>query len=90
MVGYVIGVMTVRKERRQRGGTYWVGYDRAQGRVQKIYVGRSLQVTHTRLDAIARTFLAAHEVMQHVAARDDGAGPGTSRSSKEVMEHGKH
>jgi len=35
-VGYLVGCMTVRKERRQRGGTYGVVYRRVGGRVRKV------------------------------------------------------
>lgn len=69
-VGYVIGVMTVRKERRQRGGAYWVVYRRGAGRVQKRYLGRSALVTHARLAEVAQEFLMAHR-----GAEGAGAGP---------------
>lgn len=51
--GWIAGSMTVRKERRQRGGGYWVAYRRRNGRLQKVYLGRSSQVTSTRLAAVA-------------------------------------
>ena len=34
--GYIDGFMTVRKERRQRAGSYWVAYRRCQGRIRKV------------------------------------------------------
>jgi hypothetical protein len=52
-VGYVVGFMTVRKERRQRGGAYWTVYRRAGARLHKVYLGRSATVTAARLQAIA-------------------------------------
>ena len=55
--GYITGFMTVRKERRQRGGQYWTVYHRCGRRVRKVYVGRSTIVTETRLQAIAGAFL---------------------------------
>ncbi len=51
--GYISGFMTVRKERRQRGGWYWSVFRRNGRQVCKIYVGRSAVVTQTRLQAIA-------------------------------------
>ena len=45
--------MTVRKERRQRGGQYWAVFRRQGTRVCKIYLGRSASVTQTRLETIA-------------------------------------
>jgi hypothetical protein len=52
-VGYIVGWMTVRKERRQRGSAYWVVYRRLGGQVRKVYLGRSEAVTAQRLHAIA-------------------------------------
>ena len=51
--GYIVGFMTVRKERRQRGGQYWAVFRRQGTRVCKIYLGRSASVTQTRLETIA-------------------------------------
>lgn len=55
--GYIIGFMTVRKERRQRGGAYWTAYRRQGRRLRKIYLGSSHTLTQARLDAIAATLL---------------------------------
>ena len=46
--GYIAGFMTVRKEQRQRGGAYWVAYRRCQGRLRKVYLGRTDTLTQTR------------------------------------------
>jgi len=51
--GYIVGFMTVRKEQRQRGGSYWVVYRRQGARGHKRYLGRSATVTHERLEMIA-------------------------------------
>jgi LuxR family maltose regulon positive regulatory protein len=55
--GYSIGVLTVRKERRTRGGAYWTAYRRAGARVRKVYLGRTGAVTQARLNALAHAFL---------------------------------
>jgi|WetSurMetagenome_2_1015567.scaffolds.fasta_scaffold225631_2 hypothetical protein len=55
--GWIAGFMTVRKERKQRGGTYWVAYRRSGSQLRKIYLGRSPQVTGQRLAAVAAVFL---------------------------------
>jgi hypothetical protein len=55
--GYIVGFMTVRKERKQRGYRYWSAYRRQNGRLRKRYVGPSQQVTRARLEAIAAAFL---------------------------------
>jgi hypothetical protein len=57
--GYIVGYMTVRKERRQRGGTYWAAFRRCGCRVRKVYLGSSATLTHTRLAAIAHAFHTA-------------------------------
>lgn len=57
--GWITGFMTVRKERRQRGSSYWMAYRRGDGRLRKIYLGRSQQVTSHRLAVVAAQFLAA-------------------------------
>jgi hypothetical protein len=56
--GYIVGFMTVRKEQRQRGGSYWVVFRRHGTRVRKIYLGRSATVTHERLETIATQLLS--------------------------------
>lgn len=57
--GYIVGFMTVRKERRQRGQEYWTVFRRSGGRLRKVYLGRSHVVTDTRLRIVADTFRAA-------------------------------
>ena len=56
--GYIEGFMTVRKERRARGGAYWTAYWRVEGRLRKTYLGRSPAVTSARLRAVAAAWLA--------------------------------
>ncbi len=56
--GYIVGVMTVRKERRTRGGAYWTAYRRCGPRLHKVYVGRAAAVTQARLEGIAHGLLA--------------------------------
>jgi LuxR family maltose regulon positive regulatory protein len=51
--GYINGFMTVRKERRQRGGVYWSAYRRQGRRLRKIYLGPSASVTEARLHEVA-------------------------------------
>lgn len=51
--GYIDGFMTVRKERRQRGGVYWAAYRRQGRRLRKIYLGPSTSVTKARLREVA-------------------------------------
>jgi hypothetical protein len=67
--GYIVGRMTVRKERRERGGAYWTAYRRTRGRLRKVYLGRSETLTHARLEAIARTLHAANDAHASLAER---------------------
>lgn len=57
-MGYIGGWMTVRKEYRVRGSQYWVAYRRIGGRLRKLYLGRSSQLTQRQLAATAERFLA--------------------------------
>jgi LuxR family maltose regulon positive regulatory protein len=56
--GYIRGFMTVRKERRARGGWYWVVYRRSGGQLHKIYLGRSERVRQERLAGVAERMMA--------------------------------
>jgi LuxR family maltose regulon positive regulatory protein len=47
------GAYTARKERRQRGGAYWVAYRTAAGRQHKVYLGKAEELTAERLDEAA-------------------------------------
>ncbi len=55
--GYIEGFMTVRKERRARGGVYWTSYWRVDGRLRKAYLGAVPTVTNARLHALGQTWL---------------------------------
>jgi LuxR family transcriptional regulator, maltose regulon positive regulatory protein len=62
------GAYTARKERRQRGGAYWVAYRTAAGRQHKVYLGKGDELTPERLAEAAAT----------LAARVTHAAPGGS------------
>ena len=47
------GAYTARKERRQRGGAYWVAYRTAAGRQHKVYLGKAEDLSLERLDEAA-------------------------------------
>jgi ATP/maltotriose-dependent transcriptional regulator MalT len=47
------GAYTARKERRQRGGAYWVAYRTVAGRQHKLYLGKADDLTPNRLDEAA-------------------------------------
>jgi hypothetical protein len=71
--GYIEGFMTVRKERRQRGGVYWAAYWRVGGHLCKAYLGPAPVVTVARLQAIAANWLARH--LAPAVACDQHSGP---------------
>ncbi|MFQ3661416.1 MAG: LuxR C-terminal-related transcriptional regulator [Chloroflexaceae bacterium] len=50
-----LGILTVRKERRARGGWYWSAYRRVDGHLRKQYLGRSSELTAARLEAAVLT-----------------------------------
>ena len=56
--GWIAGFMTVRKEPRQRGGSYWTAYHRQGRRLRKIYLGLSSVLTLARLESVAVIVLA--------------------------------
>ena len=58
-VGYIVGFMTVRKERRERGGKYWVAYRRCGGKLRRVYLGAGSCLTREMLERQAQRFLAA-------------------------------
>jgi hypothetical protein len=80
-VGYICGFMTVRKERRVRGSSYWSAYHRTGGRLRKLYLGRASQLTQQHLGASAERFLAMGKLAAQREIGTDG--------QKEVME-GQH
>ncbi len=69
--GYIDGFMTVRKERRQRGGAYWVAYRRCQGRLRKVYLGATSRLTQACLDRVAQTLLAAEHDRRIPVEKDE-------------------
>lgn len=72
--GYIDGFITVRKERRQRGGFYWTAYRRQGSRLRKRYLGASATLTHARLQ----------EAALHLCARDGPSPSADSRSSSPI------
>jgi LuxR family transcriptional regulator, maltose regulon positive regulatory protein len=58
---------TVRKEKMQRGGSYWYGYRSLQGKTVKRYIGRTADLSLARLEEVAASLrskpqkIEAHE-----------------------------
>lgn len=73
--GYIVGRMTVRKERRPRGGTYWSAYRRRDGHLHKVYLGMAAALTLARLEEAAQS-------LYHGNGRTDyAADEGTAREN---------
>lgn len=62
------GAYTARKERRRRGGAYWVAYRTVAGRQHKVYLGKGEELTPERLAEVTAT----------LAGRISAAAPGSS------------
>ncbi len=52
------GHLTVRQERKQRGGTYWYAYRRQGNRLAKRYLGRTSELTLAHLEEVAASLSA--------------------------------
>lgn len=61
---------TVRKQQVQRGSNYWYAYRRLHGRIVKRYLGRTTDLTLTRLEEIARLLERTSESRQSSFKRD--------------------
>jgi hypothetical protein len=70
-VGYVRGFLSVRKERRERGGSYWVAYRRSKGRLWKRYLGAASRLTYAELETIGEAALALSEEISKEGGEHD-------------------
>lgn len=50
---HAAGDFTARKERKQRGDCYWVAYRQRHGKLFKVYLGKTANLTGANLDAAA-------------------------------------
>ena len=55
------GAYTARKERRRRGGAYWVAYRTAAGRQHKVYLGKGEELTPERLAEVTAKLAGPHQ-----------------------------
>jgi LuxR family maltose regulon positive regulatory protein len=56
---------TIRKQRVQRGSSYWYAYRRLHGRIVKRYLGRTADLTLARFEEIARLLEHTSDARQH-------------------------
>ena len=59
------GDFTARKERRQRGGAYWVAYRTAAGRQYKKYLGMVADLTLEHLAEVSRCLCKHFDGSEH-------------------------
>jgi LuxR family transcriptional regulator, maltose regulon positive regulatory protein len=52
------GRFTARRETKQRGESYWVAYQRCEGKLRKRYLGRTSDLTAEKLEATANSMHA--------------------------------
>jgi ATP/maltotriose-dependent transcriptional regulator MalT len=72
------GTFTAHKERRGPTQEYWKAYRRRAGRLHRVYLGRSEELTLDRLNTVAaelETKLSAHATASDSALRDTPAAP---------------
>ena len=62
---------TARKEVRARGDVYWIAYRKVSGRLTHKYLGRTTDVTLSRLEQVAAT-LAGQEIQATISELTDG------------------
>lgn len=62
--------ITVRKEKRQRGGSYWVAYTATGGKLRKRYLGLSETLSRAHLDTVARELLSLPAVVRVTSAKE--------------------
>src|SRR5918997_4254496 len=60
---------TARKERRARGGEYWVAYRKQGGKLHKTYLGKAEDLTLARLGDVAMVLAARDEATAGRPAR---------------------
>jgi LuxR family transcriptional regulator, maltose regulon positive regulatory protein len=66
------GSFTARRERRARGGDYWIAYRRKEGKLHKSYLGKAEDLTLARLEQIASTLVGSATVDDHAPERPHG------------------
>ncbi|HEX6554804.1 MAG TPA: LuxR C-terminal-related transcriptional regulator [Ktedonobacteraceae bacterium] len=68
--------LTARKETRARGDTYWIAYRKVSGRLTHKYLGRTADITLTRLEQVAAT-LAGQEIQAPISEPTNGHREGS-------------
>jgi LuxR family transcriptional regulator, maltose regulon positive regulatory protein len=69
------GSFQARKERKQRGGWYWIAYRRAHGKIHKRYLGKSEELSPARLLAAAQLLEQSAPSIAQAVPVDPSASP---------------
>jgi LuxR family maltose regulon positive regulatory protein len=69
------GSFQARRERKQRGGWYWIAYRRAHGKVHKRYLGKPEELSPARLHAAAQLLEQSLPSVAQAVPVDPGASP---------------
>jgi LuxR family maltose regulon positive regulatory protein len=77
-----VGDFTARKEHKQRGGDYWVAYRHVCGKLHKIYLGKSENLTYQNLRTVAQA------LEQQVAAQLQRVHAQTRAASDDIRSSG--
>ncbi|HLL98501.1 MAG TPA: LuxR C-terminal-related transcriptional regulator [Rubrobacteraceae bacterium] len=77
---------TARKERRARGGEYWVAYRRHGGRLHKAYMGKAEDLTLEKLHEAAAALGNGDEEASNSAAPADAGAAESGRADRAEME----
>ncbi|HLI09421.1 MAG TPA: LuxR C-terminal-related transcriptional regulator [Ktedonobacteraceae bacterium] len=80
------GTFTARRERK-RNGWYWYMYRKQQGRLHKAYLGRSQEISLTRLTSRAETLLGSRSNNGYVAPASEEKSVAFATPSREDGRH---
>src|SRR5260370_11315904 len=72
------GTFTARKEQasNKRGGWYWRAYHKRKGKLHRVYLGKSEEVTLERLNTVAAALTAQDAVAEDERESDERVPPG--------------
>ena len=80
-----LGTFTARRERK-RHGWYWYAYRKREGRLRKVYLGKTEKLTHEWLSTVA-ILMSQSDNVNATPARLDGPDRNTSRVSLSLFDN---
>ncbi len=81
------GTFTARREQagNKRGGWYWRAYHKSAGKLRRVYLGRTEEMTVERLSAVATQLAGQDEVVEHEHARARHGTPGQAGLEESLL-----